>query len=79
MTAGIFSTFATHPLEIIRARIQVHVSLNPNQHEKSTSIVSQLVTLAREWKLFNGVAPRLLKKPLSNTLAFLLFEYLEKI
>jgi hypothetical protein len=77
MAAGIFSTFATHPLEIIRARIQVHVNLDSHHHHpKSVSIVSELVSLAREWKLFNGVAPRLLKKPLSNTMAFLLFEYL---
>jgi hypothetical protein len=35
--------------------------------------------LTKEGRLFDGVAPRLVKKPLANTLAFLLFEYMEKL
>jgi hypothetical protein len=80
MTSGIISTFLTHPLEIIRAQIQVsQIHANFNADQKSQSIISQLISLTRECKLFNGVAPRLIKKPLSNTMTFLLFEYLEKI
>lgn len=62
------STFITHPFDIIRTHIQVRISQN-----KELSIAKQFIHLIKSGKLFDGVAPRLIKKPLSNTLAFLLF------
>lgn len=80
MTAGIISTFITHPFEIIRTNIQVHINFHQNEaSHKEDSIIKQLNKLNKQGKLFDGVAPRLVKKPLANTLAFLLFEYMESI
>jgi hypothetical protein len=74
MGAGLISTFTTHPFEIIRTNIQVHINFHANEaHHKEKPISAQLNGLVKEGKLFDGVAPRLVKKPLANTLAFLLF------
>lgn len=37
-------------------------------------IGSKLMNLVREGDLLKGVAPRLIKKPLANTIAFIIFE-----
>lgn len=80
MGAGIVSTFITHPFEIIRTNIQVHLNFHSNDAKhKEDPIVKQLYRLLKDGKLFDGVAPRLVKKPLANTLAFVLFEYMEKL
>ena len=42
----------------------------------NVAIGSQLINLMKERELLKGVAPRLIKKPLANTIAFLLFEAL---
>jgi len=56
----------------------VHINFHAGEaHHKEKPIISQLSGLLKEGKLFDGVAPRLVKKPLANTLAFLLFEYME--
>ncbi len=80
MGAGVVSTFATHPFEIIRTNIQVHINFHSNEaNHREKPIIKQLGSLLTERRLFDGVAPRLVKKPLANTLAFCLFEYMEKI
>lgn len=40
--------------------------------------MKQLVELSKKGHLFDGVTPRLVKKPLANTISFLLFEYMEE-
>lgn len=74
MGAGMISTFTTHPFEIIRTNIQVHINFHADEaHYKEKPIAAQLHGLLKDGKLLDGVAPRLIKKPLANTLAFLLF------
>jgi len=76
MLSGVVSTFLTHPFEIVRAELQ-NVVLSDNT-TANLSIYRQLEILFRSGEAFRGVAPRLIKKPLTNTLAFLLFEMMEK-
>lgn len=72
MVAGMISTTLTHPLEIIRAEIQSFIF---TQNETaSASINRQIQVLFKSGEAFRGLAPRVIKKPLTNTLAFLLFE-----
>lgn len=78
MGGGMIATFITHPFEIIRTQIQVYINFHSNdKNHREEPILRQVGKLWKEGKLFNGVAPRLVKKPMSNTLAFLLFEHLE--
>ena len=74
MTAGFISTLASHPFEIIRANMQVMVSAGQEQ-----MLQFQVQNLLRNGGLLRGVAPRLLKKPLANTLGFLVFEAMEEM
>lgn len=73
LASGLISTFITHPFEIIRTHIQVRINFDHEVSPKEKPLIKQLASLVKEGKLFNGVTPRLIKKPLSNTLAFLLF------
>lgn len=77
--SGMISTFITHPFEIIRTNIQVYINFHKDDpHHKEQSIFKQLVELTKKGHLFDGVTPRLVKKPLANTISFLLFEYMEE-
>ncbi len=40
--------------------------------------MNELRKMVREGELFKGLTPRLLKKPLGNTITFWLFEMLEE-
>ena len=71
LLSGMISTFITHPFEIIRAKLQIY-SLT-EQGPTRVSMFNQLGTLVRSGEAFRGVAPRLIKKPITNTLAFLMF------
>ena len=41
-------------------------------------IGDQLINLIKQGEILKGVAPRLIKKPLANTIAFVIFEAMEK-
>lgn len=71
MLAGMISTSFTHPFEIVRAEIQSYV-LTHNE-AAATSIGKQVKVLFETGEAFRGLAPRVIKKPLSNTLSFVLF------
>ena len=74
LVSGVIATFITHPFEIVRTNNQVYLNFHgPGQSENSLSIFQQLKVLGKEGDLLKGVAPRLIKKPLANTLAFTLF------
>lgn len=75
MGAGLISTAVTHPFQLIRARLQVGDVVH-NQ-ALSLPITTQLRDLSKTGEIFKGLTPRLIKKPLSNTLSFLFFQFLE--
>lgn len=76
MIAGMISTSLTHPLEIVRAEIQSYIF---TQNEMAVgSINRQIRGLFKSGEAFRGLAPRVIKKPLTNTLAFILFESMEQ-
>jgi hypothetical protein len=77
MAAGMISTTLTHPFEIVRAEIQSYVLTN--NEAAVGSIRRQVSILFKTGEAFRGLAPRVIKKPLSNTLAFVLFELFEKM
>ena len=73
VSSGMIATAITHPLEIIRARLQtqgLHEQHSVNEH----LIIYQLRQFVREGGWFRGLAPRLIKKPVANMLTFLFFE-----
>lgn len=46
MSAGVISTLATHPFEIIRTNIQVHINFHSNEvNHKEQPIIKQLGAL----------------------------------
>jgi len=77
MFAGFIATAATQPLEVVRTKIQVQ----DNNLNKCTGAYKNLVMI---WSqeglagLSRGIAPRLMRKPLSNALTFTLFEIFKK-
>lgn len=75
MTSGIMATLSSHPLEIIRARLQTNHNILQIRGNTITqiSIAQQLTDLLKKGDLFKGVAPRLVKKPLANTITFWIF------
>jgi hypothetical protein len=74
MMSGMLCTSLTHPFEIVRAEIQSYVI---TVHSISKlSIFQQVQSLIRTGEAFKGLAPRVIKKPLTNTLAFWIFELL---
>ena len=75
MASGIICTAITHPFEIIRAELQTHELL---RQSKKSSILTEVVNLVKSGEALKGVAPRLIKKPLTNTLAIVMFEFMEK-
>ena len=77
MIAGIASTLFTHPFEIVRANMQVQIIVENGNQLMEVPLTKQLLNLGREGELLKGVTPRLIKKPLANTMTFLLFEAME--
>ncbi|KRW99343.1 Mitochondrial carrier domain [Pseudocohnilembus persalinus] len=72
MTAGFCATLSSHPLEIIRARLQI----NQNSDYKN-GIIKEFKNIYKEDGLqgyFRGITPRLVKKPIANSLTFVVFE-----
>ena len=76
MLAGMFGTAVTHPFELIRARLQI-AGLHERVIDKHL-IFKEIKILHQNKEWFKGVTPRLFKKPLANTITFLLFEMLEE-
>lgn len=71
--SGMISTAITHPFEIIRARLQT-IGLNQNVQLSEHLIVEGLKDLSKNGGWFQGLTPRLFKKPLGNTITFIIFE-----
>lgn len=76
IVSGIVSTAITHPFELIRAKIQT-LGVRVHESGEKGSLMSEIRYLLKTGEWFKGVAPRLLKKPLSNTMTFLFFELIE--
>ena len=74
---GMISTAATHPLEIIRARLQT-IGLTQQVHLSEHLMMGAIRDMFHKGGWFHGLTPRLLKKPLGNTITFVLFELIEE-
>jgi hypothetical protein len=70
------ATAITHPFEIIRAKLQT-IGLYQKHEFSDHLIIAELKKLKSKGGWTNGLAPRLIKKPIANTLTFLMFEILE--
>lgn len=70
--SGVISTAVTHPFELIRAKLQTK-GIEKAYKIKENNLMNEIRELNRSGEWFKGVAPRLLKKPLSNTMTFLFF------
>lgn len=78
MLSGVLSTAITHPFELIRARLQIYGLTehhSPNEH----MILREIKMLHRSGEWLKGLTPRLLKKPMANTITFLMFELIEEL
>jgi hypothetical protein len=75
--SGVVATAITHPLEIIRAKLQTQ-GLTEQLQFSEHLILGELRRLRRDGGWWKGLAPRVFKKPLGNTLTFLIFELMEE-
>lgn len=71
--SGILSTAITHPFELIRARIQT-LGLKEKVSFSNHMILREVRSLKKSGGWLSGLPPRLVKKPFSNTLTFVIFE-----
>lgn len=74
LLSGLLSTSFSHPFEIVRAKLQTH-GVRDVKHKES--LLEEFKYMARHGGWFKGLFPRLIKKPLSNGLTFVLFETIE--
>ncbi|CAD8202533.1 unnamed protein product [Paramecium pentaurelia] len=76
MIAGLVGTCASHPFEILRARLQT------NYYDDQMTIMQRFKSTYQNEGLYGftkGLSPRLVRKPLANSLSFLLVEHLNHI
>lgn len=78
MLSGVLSTAITHPFELIRARLQIYGLTQKHDSLHEHMIMRELKMLHQNGDWFKGLTPRLLKKPLANTITFLMFELIEE-
>ncbi|KAL4483960.1 hypothetical protein ABPG72_013966 [Tetrahymena utriculariae] len=77
MTAGLIATTVSHPFEIIRARLQIISRFDKNPDQTYNGIFDAFKKIYEHDGVngyFRGLAPRLVRKPLANSLTFTLFE-----
>jgi len=77
MISGMIATGITHPMEVIRTIIQVDSSVQV-KYDGIWTRLSRIWVNDGPKGLFKGLAPRLVKKPLANTLSFIMFEMIKK-
>ncbi|CAK65101.1 unnamed protein product (macronuclear) [Paramecium tetraurelia] len=76
MVAGLVGTCASHPFEILRARLQT------NYYTDQMTIMQRFRSTYQNEGLYGftkGLSPRLVRKPLANSLSFLLVEQLNHV
>lgn len=78
IVSGMLATSITHPFEIIRAKLQT-IGLYEKHSYSEHMIFGELKKMVKEGGWIRGLAPRLVKKPIANTLTFLMFEIMEEL
>ena len=75
--SGMLATAITHPFELIRAKFQT-IGLKQKVEFQRNMILKELIELNRSGDWMRGLAPRLLKNPIANTLTFIIFELIDE-
>ncbi|EGR33353.1 mitochondrial carrier protein, putative [Ichthyophthirius multifiliis] len=78
MVSGIVATTVSHPFEIIRARLQIMSKFEKNPAYQYSGIFDafrKIYIYEGFTGYYRGLAPRLVRKPLANTLTFGIFEF----
>lgn len=74
LLSGLLSTSFSHPFEIVRAKLQTQ---GVREMTRKEGLIEEFKYMAKHGGWFKGLTPRLVKKPLSNGLTFVLFETIE--
>lgn len=80
MMAGVVSTILTNPFDIIRARMQYGVFMKEEskRYKNVREGVRKIYRLEGLQGFMKGLGPRLMRKPLSNSLSFVIYEGFHK-
>ena len=76
LIAGVISTTLTNPMDILRSRLQYGI-YNTDDNKKYNGVTDgfkKIYSTEGIWGFTKGVAPRLIRKPLTNSLAFVFYE-----
>ena len=81
MFAGIIATSFTNPFDVIRTRLQYGFFIKEEEYKYKSIIdgFQKIYKLDGIGGFFKGLAPRLIRKPASNSITFVVFESLHKI
>lgn len=81
LIAGVIATSLTNPFDVIRTRLQYGFFLN-EENSKYNSIYDGFKKIYKTDGIlgfFKGLSPRLIRKPVSNALSFVVFESFHRI
>lgn len=79
MLAGIVATTITNPIDIIRTRLQFHKYQDKEKYRSIQDGFNKIYHNEGIKGFFRGLAPRLIKKPLSNTISWIMYESLSNV
>ncbi len=74
MVAGIVATTVTNPIDVVRIRLQYKKSNDKDKYKSIFHAFTQIYKIDGLQGFIKGLAPRLIRKPLTNSCSFLLFE-----
>lgn len=78
MIAGIVATSLTNPFDVIRTRLQYGFFIKEEEFKYRGMLdgFKKIYRVDGVWGFFKGLAPRLIRKPASNALTFVVYESL---
>ena len=81
MIAGVIATSLTNPFDVIRTRLQYGFFIKEEDYKYKSLAdgFKKIFKMDGMAGFFKGLAPRLIRKPVSNAMTFVVFEALHKI